>query len=201
MRRGEMIALAWGDLDLEHVPLTVSRNYIRDIMGEWILGEPKTRVGIRSIPLADDMVALLRTHRQEEEGWFELRTDEHPVFTRSSGDRLDPSNVTRLFHRLVREAGLPRIRLHDLRYTAASLLIRQGVPAKVVSDRLGHADVAFTLSVYTHLYDDQRWAAAIPLSQLLLARSSESQPAGQRDELVAQLQQSIAVLLKESRTR
>ena len=59
MRRGEMIALAWGDLDLEHVPLTVSRNYIRDIMGEWILGEPKTRVGIRSIPLADDMVALL----------------------------------------------------------------------------------------------------------------------------------------------
>ena len=91
---------------------------------------------------------------------------------------------------------MPRIRLHDLRHTAASLLIRQGVPAKVVGDRLGHANVAFTLSVYTHLYDDQRQAAAIPLSQLRSAKPSESQPAGQRDELVAQLQQLIAALLK-----
>ena len=66
----------------------------------------------------------------------------------------------------------------------------------MVSDRLGHADVAFTLSVYTHLYDDQRRAAAIPLHQLLSAKPSESQPAGQRDKLVAQLQQSIGVQLK-----
>ena len=197
MRRGEMLALAWGDLDLERAELTVTHNYIRDISGEWVLGEPKTRAGFRGIPLADDMVALLRTHCLEEERWFGPRTAEHPVFTRSSGERLDPSNVARLFHRLVREAGVPRIRFHDLRHTAASLLIRQGVPAKVVSDRLGHADVAFTLSVYTHLYDDQRRAAAIPLSQLLSATPSESQPAAQRDGLVAQLQQLIAVLLKE----
>ena len=197
MRRGEIIALAWGDLNLDRAELTVTRNYIRDITGEWVLGEPKTRAGFRSIPLADDMVALLRAHHLEEKSWFGPRTDEHPVFTRSSGERLDPSNVTRLFHRLVREAGLPRIRFHDLRHTAASLLIRQGVPAKVVSDRLGHADVAFTLSVYTHLYDDQRRTAAIPLSQLLSATPSESQPAGQRDELVAQLQLLIAALLKD----
>ncbi|WP_456832136.1 site-specific integrase [Deinococcus sp. UYEF24] len=199
MRRGEMIALAWGDLNLDSAELTVTRNSIRDITGEWILGEPKTRAGFRSIPLADDMVALLRTHRLEEESWFGPRTSEHPVFTRSSGERLDPSNLSRLFHRLVGEAGVPRIRFHDLRHTAASLLIRQGVPAKVVSDRLGHADVAFTLSVYTHLYDDQRRAAAIPLSQLLAATPSESHPvpAVQRDELVIQLQQLVAMLLKE----
>jgi integrase len=197
MRRGEMLALAWGDLDLEGADLSVTRNYIRDITGEWVLGEPKTRAGFRSIPLADDIVALLRKHRLEEEGWFGPRTGEHPVFTRSSGERLDSSNVARLFHRLVREAGVPRIRFHDLRHTAASLLIRQGVPAKVVSDRLGHADVAFTLSVYTHLYDDQRRAAAIPLSQLLSGTPSGPQPAVQRDELVAQLQQLIATLLKE----
>jgi len=87
MRRGEMIALAWGDLNLDRAELTVSRNYIRDITGEWVLGEPKTRTGFRSIPLADDMVALLRAHHLEEKGWFGPRTDEHPVFTRSSGDR------------------------------------------------------------------------------------------------------------------
>ena len=200
MRRGQMLALAWGDLNLERAELTVTRNYIRDITGEWVLGEPKTRAGFRSIPLADDMVALLRGHRLEEEGWFGTRGDEHPVFTRSSGERLDPSNVARLFHRLVREAGVPRIRFHDLRHTAASLLIRQGVPAKAVSDRLGHADVAFTLSVYTHLYDDQRRAAAIPLSQLLSGKPSDPQPAARKDELVAQLQQLITMLLKERRT-
>ena len=124
MRRGETLALAWGDLDLEHADLTVSRNFIRDITGEWILGEPKTRAGFRGIPLADDMVALLRAHRLEEKCWFGLRTDEHPVFTHSSGERLDPSNVVRLFHRLVREAVVPRSRFHDLWHTAASLLIR-----------------------------------------------------------------------------
>ena len=130
MRRGETLALAWGDLDLEHADLTVSRNFIRDITGEWILGEPKTRAGFRGIPLADDMVALLRAHRLEEKCWFGLRTDEHPVFTHSSGERLDPSNVVRLFHRLVREAVVPRSRFHDLWHTAASLLIRRGCPPR-----------------------------------------------------------------------
>lgn len=197
MRRGEMIALTWGDLNLDGAELTVTRNCIRDITGAWILGEPKTRAGFRSIPLADDMVALLRTHRSEEEKWFGPRTAEHPVFTRSSGERLDPSNLSRLFHRLAREAGVPRIRFHDLRHTAASLLIRQGVPAKVVSDRLGHADVAFTLSVYTHLYDDQRRAAAIPLSQLLSKTPAEADSAAQTADLVVQLQALIAILLKD----
>ncbi|GGR27479.1 tyrosine-type recombinase/integrase [Deinococcus ruber] len=193
MRRGELLALSWGDVHLERAEVTVTHTYIRDLTGAWILGEPKTRAGYRSIPLADDMVALLRKHRHEEESWFGRRTDEHPVFTQSTGERADPSNLARLFHRLVREANVPRIRFHDLRHTSASLLIRQGVPAKVVSDRLGHADVAFTLRVYTHLYDDQRRAAAIPLTQLLSAAPAEVQSG----DLVAQLQALIAMLVKE----
>lgn len=197
LRRGELIALAWGDLDMKRAELTVTRNYIRDLTGAWVLSEPKTRAGLRSVPLADDMARLLQAHRQEEERWFGPRTAAHPVFTRSGGERLDPSNVSRLFHRLAREAGVPRIRFHDLRHTAASLLIRQGVPAKVVSDRLGHADVAFTLSVYTHLYDDQRRAGAIPLSQLLSESPSSAPSSRQSDELVAQLQQLIATLLRQ----
>jgi len=144
------------------------------------------------------MVAALRAHRQEEEGWFGPRTPEQPIFTCSGGKRLDPSNVSRLFHRLVREAGVTRIRLHDLRHTSASLLIRQGVSAKVVSDRLGHADVGFTLSVYTHLYDDQRRAAALPLSQLLASGPSASPAVRSTPDLVAQLQQLLATLLKEN---
>ncbi len=64
------------------------------------------------------------------------------------------------------KAGVPTIRFHDLRHTAASLMVRQGISAKTVSDRLGHKDVAFTLRVYAHLYDDQREEAAFDLSDL-----------------------------------
>ncbi|MFC4452353.1 site-specific integrase [Deinococcus sonorensis] len=167
MRKGELLALAWEDVDLDRARLTVRHTFIRNIDGEWVLGAPKTRAGHRTIPLGEDVVQVLRNHLGEEERWFGPRGKGQPVFTRSSGSRLDPSNVARIFHRLSREAGLPRIRVHDLRHTAASLLIRQGVSPKVVSDRLGHADVSFTLSVYTHLYDDQRQQAALPLSQLL----------------------------------
>lgn len=73
----------------------------------------------------------------------------------------------RIYRRLLEKSGVIRIRFHDLRHTSASLLIRQGVPAKLVSDRLGHTDVAFTLKVYTHLYDDQKHDAAKPLEALM----------------------------------
>ena len=76
-------------------------------------------------------------------------------------------HLDHVFRRLTAAAGVPRIRFHDLRHTAASLLIRQGVAAKVVADRLGHTDVRFTLQVYTHVYDDQRNAAALPMARLL----------------------------------
>nr|WP_245895985.1 site-specific integrase [Deinococcus irradiatisoli] len=126
------------------------------------------------------MVVLLQAHHKEEERWFGARADESPVFTRSSGERLDPSNLAWLFHRLVREAGLPRIRFHGLRHTAASLPIRQGVPPKVVSDRLGHADVAFTLSVYTYLYEIS--AGQLPFHSASCCRRSPQRPSPQVSE-------------------
>lgn len=117
------------------------------------------------------------------------------MFTRASGSRVDPSNVWRLFRRLVQESGVPRIRFHDLRHTAASLMIRQGIPAKVVSDRLGHADVAFTLSVYTHLYEDQRRSAALSMDQLLAA-APEAQTSDTA-ALITQLQHLLATLQRQ----
>lgn len=117
------------------------------------------------------------------------------MFTWASGSRVDPSNVWRLFRRLVQESGVPRIRFHDLRHTAASLMIRQGIPAKVVSDRLGHADVAFTLSVYTHLSEDQRRSAALSMDQLLAA-APEAQTSDTA-ALITQLQHLLATLQRQ----
>ncbi|MCD0156083.1 site-specific integrase [Deinococcus sp. 6GRE01] len=195
MRRGELLGLSWQDINFTRQQLTVCQNYIREVTGEWILGEPKTPAGHRVIPLADDTLQLLRDHRREEQRWFGPRRGHHPVFTRASGSRVDPNNVGRLFRRLIGESGVPRIRFHDLRHTAASLMIRQGVPAKVVSDRLGHADVAFTLSIYTHLYEDQRRSAALNMDQLLAA--APDRPESETRDLMTQLQQLLTALRGE----
>lgn len=195
MRRGELLGLSWQDIDFTRQHLTVSQNYVREVTGEWILGEPKTAAGHRVIPLAHDTLQVLQAHRREERQWFGKRQGKNPVFTRASGSRVDPNNLGRLFRRLVGESGVTRIRFHDLRHTAASLMIRQGIPAKVVSDRLGHANVAFTLSVYTHLYEDQRRSAALSMDQLLAA-TPESQ-ATDTATLIAQLQHLLATLQQE----
>ncbi|MFC5601630.1 tyrosine-type recombinase/integrase [Deinococcus cellulosilyticus] len=72
-----------------------------------------------------------------------------------------------MFHKLIGLAGVPRIRLHDLRHTSASLLVRQGIPIKVVAERLGHQDASLTLRIYTHVYEEQRKEAALTLNDLL----------------------------------
>ncbi|UQN08908.1 tyrosine-type recombinase/integrase [Deinococcus sp. QL22] len=87
---------------------------------------------------------------------------------------------------------MPRIRFHDIRHTSASLLIRQGISAKVVSDRLGHADVAFTLSVYTYPYEDQRRSAALSLDQLLATPPSGASSRPALEQLIAPLQGLLA---------
>lgn len=89
------------------------------------------------------------------------------VFVSDEGTYLDPSNLVKAFHLLIKLADVPSIRIHDLRHTAATLLIRQGVPAKLVADRLGHTDPGFTLRVYTHVFDEHREDAALSLADLL----------------------------------
>ncbi len=195
MRRGELLGLSWQDIDFTRQHLTVSQNYVREVTGEWILGEPKTAARHRVIPLAHDTLRLLQKHRREERQRFGKRQGKDPVFTQASGSRVDPNHLGRLFRRLVGESGVPRIRFHDLRHTAVSLMIRQGIPAKVVSDRLGHANVAFTLSVYTHLYEDQRRSAALSMDQLLAATPKPQ--ATDTATLIIQLQHLLATLQRQ----
>ena len=166
MRKGELLALCWQDVDLEVGELTVQRNLVKNEAGQYELGLPKTENGKRGIPLAQDAVDALTAHREAERRGQRRPRPGDFVFTAASGNHVQHRHLDKVYRRLMEAAGLPRIRFHDLRHTAASLLIRQGVPAKVVADRLGHADVRFTLQVYTHVYDDQRTAAALTMQQL-----------------------------------
>lgn len=167
MRKGELLGLQWEDVDLEGRLLTVRRSLSVNPQGQYEVGLPKTDKGRRRVALAQDTVEALRAHwRAEHRGRRAPRAGDF-VFTAASGNYVQPRQLDKVYRALTQAAGVPRIRFHDLRHTAASLLIRRGVPAKVVADRLGHADPSFTLKVYTHVYDDQRTAAALSLGELL----------------------------------
>jgi len=154
MRRGEAIGLHWADVDLERAHVRVYWQ-ITDAGKGLRLGAPKTASGNRVVPLDRATVEVLRRHRgrqqNERAAWGEGWEEHGLVFTRENGGLLRPDTITHLFAVLVKEAGVPRIRLHDLRHTHATLALSAGVDIKVVSDRLGHSTSVITRDLYTHV--------------------------------------------------
>lgn len=116
----------------------------------------KTKSGRRCISLTDDAIRELTVHKrnQAKEKLLlgEAYQDHGLVFCREDGTMLDPRNFTRHFQNLLIKAGLPKVRLHDLRHTHASLLLARGVHPKVVQERLGHSSITMTLDLYSHLH-------------------------------------------------
>jgi len=154
MRRGEMCGLRWVDVNLADGYLSVKQTRI--IVGgtDIQVSTPKTDAGKRRVPLDAALVAILHAHagRQLEErlafgtGW----TDTGYVFTMEDGLPVKPDHISDRFTRLCKAAGVPVIRLHDLRHGVASHMLQAGISVGVVADVLGHADPAVTLRVYTH---------------------------------------------------
>jgi integrase len=153
MCRGEVLGLRWRDVDLGTARLSV-RQSIVSVAYEIKFAEPKTARGRRSIAIDQRTVAALRAWRKDQLEDRMLLGDEYEnsglVFTREDGRFVHPDRFSQLFDKYVETAGLRRIRLHDLRHTHATLALAAGVHPKVVSERLGHATVAFTLDVYSH---------------------------------------------------
>ena len=171
MRRGELLALRWSDIDLDAGVIHVQRSSQR-ISGQGIVErQPKTRLSRRSIDIGADAVAVLRAHRK---GQAEARMlagaayrDPALVFATGIGTPLEPGNVLRTWYRITKAAGLDGMRVHDLRHAHATLMLRAGVHPKVVSERLGHASVNITLDTYSHVLPGLQKAAAAKLDVLL----------------------------------
>jgi integrase len=134
-------------------------------------GTPKTSRGQRSVALDPGTVRALRTWRkhqlEERLAWGAAWTDSGRVFTREDGTDLHPTRVSEQFDALVRQSGLPRIRLHDLRHGHATLALAAGVHPKVVQERLGHSSVAFTLDRYSHVIPAMQEDAAETVARLV----------------------------------
>ncbi len=154
LRRGELLGLRWDDADLERGTLRVGRALVRE-SGRHTLGETKTRRGRRLVNLTPRTVAVLKAHRkrqlEQRVGGAGMYEDHGLIFASEIGTPLNPENlVKRSFKPLLKKAGLPEIRFHDLRHTCATLLMGRGVHPKLVQELLGHATIAMTLDTYSH---------------------------------------------------
>ena len=171
MRRGEAVGLRWTDVDLEARRAAIRQTLVA-VGYEVQVSEPKTKRGRRSVALDTATVKALRDWRrqqlEERMTWGPAWQSTGLVFTREDGTTWHPMRISKLFDAHVKESGLPRIRLHDIRHSHASLALRAGVHPKVVSERLGHATVAMTLDVYSHAIPALQEDAAETVARLVL---------------------------------
>lgn len=171
LRIGEAQALRWEDVDLGGQRIVVRRTTTQDRVGRRVTGDPKSEAGHRVIPISHETARELEQHRRAQAArrdrlaasWQDLGL----VFDRGSGEPFCRSTVQRRLDAAARRAGVPRLTPHGLRHTCATLLILAGVSPKIVSERLGHDDVAFTLDRYVHPDAEAGRAAADALSRLL----------------------------------
>ena len=173
LRRGELLGLRWQDVDLDALPhgriaITQALLAVRNRLS---FSEPKTRSSRRSVALDQWTQQALQVHRacqREERMETGIRANNDLVFTREDGEPLHPDLFSRdAFQRHARAAGLPRIRFHDLRHSYATLALQAGVPAKVVSDRLGHSTISITLDTYSHVLPGLQEDAAEKVAALV----------------------------------
>jgi integrase len=173
LRQGEALGLRWQDVDLHLGYLRVEKQLQR-IEGKFQLVEPKTAKSRRTIVMPPSITAALRTHRELQAA--ELRRqggERNPldlIFTREDGGPLDGTVVSHQFHRLLDQAHLEQRRFHDLRHSCATLLLAQGVPARVVMEILGHSQIALTMNTYAHVIPELRRNAAERMEALIQER-------------------------------
>lgn len=180
MRRSEVLALRWSDVDLVYSQIYVSRgmHHLRD--GTTLFTRPKTAKGNRTIALPPSAALTLADYRREQESLHLLAgtplTDDSLVFSHLDGTPLLPDTITHAWAKLVRRAGIRAIRLHDARHTHASLMLKQGIHPKIVQERLGHASIQVTLDTYSHVAPGLQEAAAEAFDKVLAGSQRASSP-------------------------
>jgi integrase len=173
MRRSELLALRWQDVDLLLLQTSINRTLHQVKGGRTIFRQPKTEKSRRLIALTPSTVALLQEYRdsqnilRESLGYAKL-TENDLVFCQYDGKPFLPNTVTHNWIKLVRRAGLSGIRLHDARHTHATLMLKQGIHPKIVQERLGHSSIQITLDTYSHVAPGLQQAAANKFDEIVI---------------------------------
>ena len=174
IRRGELAGLRWSDRNPITHTLSIARAR-KSIGGRSVETPVKTRSSRRSIDLDPATeTTLARWRRQQKAGGHPVELDD-PIFTNPTGRPLHPETISQLFTRQVTRTAMPAIRFHDLRHTHATLLIAAGVPVKVLSERLGHANPGFTMATYQHVLPGMGADAADRFAALLTTHRDDGE--------------------------
>lgn len=171
MRKGELLALRWSDIDLEKCVINVRRS-LSTITGKGYLHKDlKTKNSRRMITISKEVAATLLGHKEKQslirESYRDAYADKDLVISTIDGNEQDPRNALRVMERLIKLSKVPKIRFHDLRHTHASILISEGIDVVEVSSRLGHSNPRTTLETYAHLVPNKNDSAADRFSQAL----------------------------------
>jgi integrase len=160
MRRGEILALSWENIDLDKKCITVkcSVSRIKDPetgKTELLFSEPKTKAGRRSVPIMDSLIPVLEVHKARQDGEKKQAgsawNTHNLAFCSNVGTIIEPRRVATTMDKIAASAGLEHITFHALRHSFATRMLEANVPAKVVQDILGHTDVTLTLNTYSHV--------------------------------------------------
>jgi len=171
LRQGELLGLKWDDVDLEDGSLQVRRTLTMTKDGP-VFTSPKTTGSRRSVKLTSKAIEALKRHLERQLGEIDkvgpLWSENGLIFASETGEPLDRRAVTKLkFKPLLKRAGLPEVRFHDLRHTCATLLLTRNVNPKIVSEMLGHSTIAITLDTYSHVLPNMRDQAAAAMEEAL----------------------------------
>jgi integrase len=172
LRQAELLGLRWRDINLDILSISVNQVLYKR-HGVCIFKEPKTKRSSRRVSIMPKLAIYLREYKAEREQLYrelgqELALDSL-VFANTEGQPLDPSVLSHKTNKMVKLAQLQGVRFHDMRHTFASLMLLQGVNPKIVSEALGHASVAFTLDVYSHIIEGMQSEAMSLLDNVLPA--------------------------------
>ena len=170
MRLGELLGLRWCDIDLDMASLSVVQALYKR-SGVCKMLKPKSSHSRRRIALSPSLALLLREYKADQQTQRillgKLSADSDLVFSHLDGKPLDPGVVSHTFAKVLKKAGLPHIRFHDLRHTHATLLLKSGIHPKIVSERLGHANIVITLDTYSHVLPGLQERAAEHFDKLV----------------------------------
>jgi integrase len=188
LRRSEALGLKWRDIDFSQNQLQVNRTMHHLRTGETVFRPPKTKKSRRTVALPAQCALVLRAFKEQREREREILgyrlSPDDPVFGDEIGKIYLPDTVTHVWGKLVKRLGLKGVRLHDSRHTHISHLISLGVDIKTISERVGHASVAFTLDTYGHLLANAQAKAATKFDEVLvLDRPEVLKPAAPTQEI------------------
>lgn len=181
LRQGELLGLQWDDVDFEGKRLAV-RRALQRLGGVATFVEPKTARSRRTIalpPVALVQLLAQQVRHTQAAGDHKGEGRWNPfglVFPSVDGTPLDAPNVTHTFQKVLREAGLPRVRFHDLRHTCASLLLAQGANMRVIMEQLGHSQISLTMNTYSHVMPEAMQDAAERMERILTGGGAEGEP-------------------------